>query len=315
MNSLQTPPIAAGRANSDSGALRLIRILLPVAVLAAGIAAWELVVRLNSIPPYVLPAPSAVFVTLVADWPVLSQSLLTTLLTTLEGFAAAAIGGCRAGAGVQSIEMAGIFAVSLCRDPAGHPGDCDRAAPFDLPVAANRRYRLRLDRRLLSRAVQHHARSQFRGSQPGRLIPALRRFAAADAAVSQITGSAAVHSRRIADRWWTVLDRCGGGRDRGGVRRCGVGPRLSNRRIRLSSQHSPNVRRTAVALGRRNCHLWAASANFAFGVAALARERAWKGKTDGGRKYFIGKDRLAGLRAEQADRRQRLFRPVRAPSV
>ena len=37
--------------------------------------------------------PSAVFVTLVADWPVLSQSLLTTLLTTLEGFVAAAIGG------------------------------------------------------------------------------------------------------------------------------------------------------------------------------------------------------------------------------
>ena len=93
MNSLQTPLIAAGRARSDSSALRLIRILLPVAVLAVAIAAWEFVVRLNDIPPYVLPGPSAVFVTLVADWPVLSQSLLTTLLTTLEGFAAAAIGG------------------------------------------------------------------------------------------------------------------------------------------------------------------------------------------------------------------------------
>ena len=31
--------------------------------------------------------------TLVGDWPVLSQSLLTTLLTTLEGFVAAAVGG------------------------------------------------------------------------------------------------------------------------------------------------------------------------------------------------------------------------------
>ena len=62
-------------------------------VLAAGIAAWELVVRLNDIPPYVLPAPSVVFQTLVSDWPVLSQSLLTTLLTTLEGFLAAAFGG------------------------------------------------------------------------------------------------------------------------------------------------------------------------------------------------------------------------------
>src|SRR4029453_9287011 len=38
-------------------------------------------------------APSAVFQTMVGDWAVLSQSLLTTLLTTLEGFLAAAFGG------------------------------------------------------------------------------------------------------------------------------------------------------------------------------------------------------------------------------
>src|SRR5258706_8421176 len=87
------PPLSAEQAAPDSRALRLVRILLPVAVLAAGIALWELVVRLNNIPPYVLPAPFAVFRTLVADWPVLSQSLVTTLVTTLEGFVAAAIGG------------------------------------------------------------------------------------------------------------------------------------------------------------------------------------------------------------------------------
>jgi len=78
---------------TSNHALRLVRWLLPIAVLAAGIAAWELVVRINDIQPYVLPAPSVIFVTLIADWGVLSQSLLTTLLTTLEGFAAAAIGG------------------------------------------------------------------------------------------------------------------------------------------------------------------------------------------------------------------------------
>src|SRR5216683_1583168 len=43
------------------------------------------------------PAPGgrtmAVAATLVSDWPVLAQSLLTTLLTTLEGFVAAGIGG------------------------------------------------------------------------------------------------------------------------------------------------------------------------------------------------------------------------------
>jgi NitT/TauT family transport system permease protein len=71
----------------------LVRFLLPVVVLVAGIAAWELVVRVNDIQPYVLPGPQAVFRTLVSDWPVLSESLGVTLLTTLEGFIAAAIGG------------------------------------------------------------------------------------------------------------------------------------------------------------------------------------------------------------------------------
>jgi NitT/TauT family transport system permease protein len=93
MSALQPPPIAAGQGAPDSRTLRLTRILLPIVVLAAGIAAWEFTVRMYAIPPYVLPAPSAVFQTLVSDWPVLSQSLLTTLLTTLEGFLAAAFGG------------------------------------------------------------------------------------------------------------------------------------------------------------------------------------------------------------------------------
>src|ERR1700690_3663987 len=92
MSALQAPP-SAERATSDSFGSRLVRILLPIAVLAAGIAVWELVVRVNNIPPYVLPGPSAVFETLIADWPVLSQSLITTLATTLEGFVAASIGG------------------------------------------------------------------------------------------------------------------------------------------------------------------------------------------------------------------------------
>jgi NitT/TauT family transport system permease protein len=90
---LQSPPLSAGQGTPDSRLLRLVRILLPIAVLAAGIAVWELVVQLNDIPPYVLPAPPAVFRTLIGDWPVLSQSLLTTLVTTLEGFVAAALGG------------------------------------------------------------------------------------------------------------------------------------------------------------------------------------------------------------------------------
>jgi NitT/TauT family transport system permease protein len=71
----------------------LFRILLPVLVLAAGIAMWEFVVRVNDIKPFVLPGPLLVLQTLLSDWTVLSQSLGVTLLTTLEGFLAAAAGG------------------------------------------------------------------------------------------------------------------------------------------------------------------------------------------------------------------------------
>lgn len=72
---------------------RWLRLLLPVSVLVAGIAAWDVVVRVNHIPPYLLPGPGLVLGTLIGDWPVLSQSLAVTLITALEGFVAAAIGG------------------------------------------------------------------------------------------------------------------------------------------------------------------------------------------------------------------------------
>jgi NitT/TauT family transport system permease protein len=66
---------------------------LPVAVLALGVVAWDLVVRLKEIPPYQLPGPDLVFRTLVADWPVLWDSLVVTLVTTFQGFLLAAVGG------------------------------------------------------------------------------------------------------------------------------------------------------------------------------------------------------------------------------
>jgi NitT/TauT family transport system permease protein len=93
MSSLQTPPPAAMSPSAGNGGARLVRILLPIVVLTAGIVAWDLVVRINNIPPYVLPGPGAVLTTLIDDWNILSQSLLTTLWTTLEGFVAAAVGG------------------------------------------------------------------------------------------------------------------------------------------------------------------------------------------------------------------------------
>jgi NitT/TauT family transport system permease protein len=82
-----------GQPAGEGRARTVLRVLLPVVVLAAGTVAWELVVRINNIPPYVLPGPFAVMRTLVIDWTILWDSLLTTLLTTLEGFIAAAVGG------------------------------------------------------------------------------------------------------------------------------------------------------------------------------------------------------------------------------
>lgn len=78
---------------SPFGARAGLRVALPIVVLLAAIVAWDLIVRLNQIPPYVLPGPLLVASTLMQDWPVLFGSLLTTLWTTLEGFVAAAVGG------------------------------------------------------------------------------------------------------------------------------------------------------------------------------------------------------------------------------
>ena len=72
---------------------RFMRLSLPLATLALGIVAWELVVRLNDIPPYMLPGPVLVARTLVADWAILWHALLVTLTTTFEGLLLAVIGG------------------------------------------------------------------------------------------------------------------------------------------------------------------------------------------------------------------------------
>jgi NitT/TauT family transport system permease protein len=73
--------------------LRILRIVLPVLMLAFVLLAWDLVVRLFAIPPYVLPGPGLVLATLIADAGLLWQSLLVTLTITFEGFLLAAFGG------------------------------------------------------------------------------------------------------------------------------------------------------------------------------------------------------------------------------
>jgi NitT/TauT family transport system permease protein len=72
---------------------RALRAALPMIFFALVIAAWSAAVWFWQIKPYVLPAPGLILRTLVTDWPVLGQSLLVTLTTTVEGFVLASLGG------------------------------------------------------------------------------------------------------------------------------------------------------------------------------------------------------------------------------
>jgi NitT/TauT family transport system permease protein len=67
--------------------------VLPIVVLALGVAAWQAVVQYKNIPPYVLPAPDLIAQTFATDWELLLRSLLVTVTTTVEGFLLAAFGG------------------------------------------------------------------------------------------------------------------------------------------------------------------------------------------------------------------------------
>jgi NitT/TauT family transport system permease protein len=72
---------------------RILRWALPLFALAVALAAWDLVVRVNALPDYLLPGPGLVVRTLISDWDVLWASLVVTLTTTLEALAAAFLGG------------------------------------------------------------------------------------------------------------------------------------------------------------------------------------------------------------------------------
>jgi len=69
------------------------RIAAPLAVGAAILVLWEAVVRVESVPPYILPGPLAIAESLWTDGPSLLGSLLVTLRVTLAALAAAAILG------------------------------------------------------------------------------------------------------------------------------------------------------------------------------------------------------------------------------
>jgi len=72
---------------------RAFNILLPLVLGIAFLAIWEGIVAVRHIPPYVLPAPSAIAQALGENFTSLMTSLVSTLTVTLEGFTAALIAG------------------------------------------------------------------------------------------------------------------------------------------------------------------------------------------------------------------------------
>ncbi len=86
-------PLEAAQPRASLNWDRVLKIGLPLALFALSIWFWESYVTRNQVPPYILPAPSAIWATLVKDWSVLSASLLTTLKTTFLGLGLAVAGG------------------------------------------------------------------------------------------------------------------------------------------------------------------------------------------------------------------------------
>jgi NitT/TauT family transport system permease protein len=72
---------------------RTFRALLPLALGVAVLLAWEGLVAAYRIPRFVLPAPSAIWQALLADFPSLMASLWTTLRVTLLAFGLAVVSG------------------------------------------------------------------------------------------------------------------------------------------------------------------------------------------------------------------------------
>ncbi|ABS62514.1 binding-protein-dependent transport systems inner membrane component [Parvibaculum lavamentivorans DS-1] len=72
---------------------RSLRIVVPVAVGIAFLCLWEVLVRVNGIQPFVLPAPSRIAESLAANFGSLMGSLWVTLRVTIAAFLLAAVGG------------------------------------------------------------------------------------------------------------------------------------------------------------------------------------------------------------------------------
>jgi NitT/TauT family transport system permease protein len=76
-----------------NGGDRLADVAIPLSVALFALGVWEGMVRWRDVPAYILPAPSLIGHTLVADWPLLWPAWQVTLKVTFLALAASVFGG------------------------------------------------------------------------------------------------------------------------------------------------------------------------------------------------------------------------------
>ena len=71
----------------------LQRVFVPIAIIMALLLLWEVLVRVNDVPHYILPAPSLILKTLFENWDTLSSALWFTVKLTVLALVCAIVGG------------------------------------------------------------------------------------------------------------------------------------------------------------------------------------------------------------------------------
>ena len=165
---------------------RIARIAVPVACSSCCSSSGRSIVDVAHVPHYILPSPLRIAQAFGTDYPILLPALLVTLKITFSALAIALVGGVALAilmAQSKWIELALYpYAVILQVTP------IVAIAPLILiytPEHPDGAPHLRLDRRLLPGALQHHAGAALDRPQPAQPVRALRRQPLADAHPAQ----------------------------------------------------------------------------------------------------------------------------------
>ncbi len=247
---------------------------VPAFTLGCGLVAWEGLVRYFAIPPYLLPAPSVIIATLFTDWPTLSSSLWVTLSITIKALLLAVFG---------SVALAVIFAQSRLVERAFYPF---AVAMQVTPIVAIAPLLLIYLTPTIAVLVCAFLVAFFPllanttlglSSADRNLVDLFAMYRATQAPAVQSPETperTAVFSGRPAHQRRSCADRRHRRGDRRGLGGAGVRPRLPHCGIRVPPQHSQNVRRAALDLGRRHHNSCASDGAVALAAVRLARKRA-----------------------------------------